>query len=159
MAAKVAGLEHTIEEANNEQAKKDCRLKTTARAVRRHFGWSKATADPVLFRAAVGFWSACTMNGYEGEDRIGVKNRIDIWLQLTCYGFKGKVMEVLERRLKQRQQFDVVELARKSDVNSPFNATAVGAVSQCEVGKKKYDRGMLCSEIRCDTTSHTKESI
>jgi hypothetical protein len=32
-------------------------------------------------------------------------------------------------------------------VNCQFNATAVGAVASCEVGKKKYDRGILCSDV------------
>ncbi len=45
-----------------------------------------------------------------------------------------------------RRRFNVIELARKSDVHSQFNPTAVGAVSKCEMGKKKYERGMLCSD-------------
>ncbi len=80
-----------------------------------------------------------------------MKTRSDIWLKLTSICFKGKVIADLERLLQERRRFDVVELARKSDVNCQFNATAVGAVSSCEVGKKKYDRGILCSDatLRC----------
>jgi hypothetical protein len=39
------------------------------------------------------------------------------------------VIVELEKALQKRRRFNVIELARKSDVNSQFNATAVGAVS------------------------------
>jgi hypothetical protein len=55
-------------------------------------------------------------------------------------------MDELNQAFMKHNRFDVVELARRSDVNCQFNATAVGAVSHCEVGKKKYDRGILCSD-------------
>jgi hypothetical protein len=66
--------------------------------------------------------------------------------QLCCVGFKGQVLNELEGAMKKRIRFDVLELARKSDVNCQFNATAVGAVSQCQEGIKKYERGILCSD-------------
>ncbi len=67
-------------------------------------------------------------------------------LELFCFGFKGKLLNELEGAIKKRTRFDVIELARKSDVNCQFNATAVGAVSQCQEGIKKYERGILCSD-------------
>jgi hypothetical protein len=72
--------------------------------------------------------------------------RKDMLLQLCCVGFKGQVLNELEGAMKKRTRFDVIELARKSDVNCQFNATAVGAVSQCQQGIKKYERGILCSD-------------
>ncbi len=129
------------------KAKYQVKIRIAERAVARHFGLCKTTADPLLYGAAIGFWSGCTPLVCEGEDRIGLKTQSDIWLKLTSICFEGKVIADLERLLKERRRFDVVELARKSDVNCQFNATAVGAVSSCEVGKKKYDRGILCSDV------------
>ena len=146
MAAKVSVLEETIKSAFDVKAKHRSKIHVAERAVARHFGLCKATADPLLYGAAIGFWRGCTPLVCEGEERIGVNTRSDIWLKLTSICFKGKVMADLERLLLERRRFDVVELARKSDVNCKFNATAVGAVSSCEVGKKKYDRGILCSD-------------
>ena len=71
---------------------------------------------------------------------------MNIWQELTCRGFKGKLMDELNQAFKKQSRFDVVELARRSDINCQFNATAVGAVSHCELGKTKYDRGILCSD-------------
>ena len=82
----------------------------------------------------------------EGTERTSLKTWKQLWLELTCLGFKGTVLDEMEKEFKKRSKFDVVELARRSDVNSQFNATAVGAVSNCQVGKKKYDRGILCSD-------------
>jgi hypothetical protein len=68
MAAKVAFLEQTIEEANNEKAKHNVKIKVAERAALRHFGLLKTTVNPVLFRAAVGFCSGCTNVVEEGEE-------------------------------------------------------------------------------------------
>ena len=146
MSAKVFFLEQTIEEAKKEQAKHNVKKKVAERAALRHFGLSKTTADPLLYRAAVGFCSGCTTTIEEDEPRIGNITRKDIWLQLTWVGFKGKAIAELQTALQKQRRFNVIELARRSDVNSQFNATAVGAVSQCEEEKKKYERGMLCSD-------------
>jgi hypothetical protein len=108
----------------------------TRDAVCRAFGWSSETADPILLQAACGFWDGCINRDLEGNGRVSCKTRKDILLELTCLGFKGKVMDELNQSFRKQSRFDVVELARRSDVNCQFNATAVGAVSHCEVGKK-----------------------
>jgi hypothetical protein len=146
MSAKVALLEETIAEGKKAKAKHNIKMKVAERAVLRQFGLSKTTAHPILYRAAVGFCSGCTNVVQEGEENLGKMTRKDIWLQLTYVAYKGKVIADLEQTLQKRRRFNVIELARRSDVNSQFNATAVGAVAQCEEGKKKYDRGMLCSD-------------
>jgi hypothetical protein len=146
MASKVSVLEETIKEGCERKEQSKVKIRIAERGVVRHFGLSKATADPLLYRAALGFWTGCTSLDCEGQERSGALTRSDIWLKLTSTCFKGKVIADLERMLKERRRFDVVELARKSDVNCQFNATAVGAVASCEVGKKKYDRGILCSD-------------
>ena len=150
MLAKVGVLEENVEELKkaqaNAQANENSIRKATERSLRRHFGWCKATADPVLFRAAAGFWEGCATFLDDGDGKTSAKLCKDIWLQLTSCGFKGKLMNELEHAIKKRTRFDVIQLARRSDVNCQFNATAVGAVSQCQEGIKKYERGILCSD-------------
>ena len=146
MVAKVAELEQKIEEAKTKKGHDKVISKISERAVCRNFGWSKNTVDPELFRAAVGFWEGCTPAVNEVQKRTSWKIRKDMLLQLCCVGFKGQVLNELEEAMIKRTRFDVIELARKSDVNCQFNATAVGAVSQCQEGIKKYERGILCSD-------------
>ena len=146
MVAKVAELEQKIEEAKTKKGHDKVISKISEIAVCRNFGWSKNTVDPELFRAAVGFWEGCTPAVNEVQKRTSWKIRKDMLLQLCCVGFKGQVLNELEGAMKKRTRFDVIELARKSDVNCQFNATAVGAVSQCQEGIKKYERGILCSD-------------
>ena len=118
----------------------------TKRAVSNAFGWSYKSADAVLLRAACGFWNACYDGNQNGSERISCKTRLDIWLEINFRGFQGKAMDALESAFKKASKLDVVELVRSSDVKSQFNAKSVGAVSNCESGKKKYDRGLLCSD-------------
>ncbi len=92
----------------------------------------------MLFHAAVGFWDACSTPRNEVGSRTSRTIRKDILLELVCVGFKGKLLNELEVAIKKRTRFDVIELARRSDVNCQFNATTVGAVSQCQEGIKKY---------------------
>ena len=146
MVAKVAYLEQKIQEAKIEKANDKVMKKQAERGVCRHFGWSKSTADPLLFSAAVGFWGACSTSVNEVGSRTSMTIRKDILLELVCVGFKGKLLNELEEAIKKRTRFDRIELARRCDVNCQFNATAVGAVSQCQAGIKKYERGILCSD-------------
>ena len=71
MAAKLSSLK-------NEKAKHNVKMKVAERAALRHFGLSKTTANPLLFRAAVGFCSGCTTVVEKGEARIGNTTRKDI---------------------------------------------------------------------------------
>ncbi len=153
MVAKVAVLEENMEEVKKAKANENAIRKATERAVRRHFDWCKETADPVLLRAAEGFGEGCTTFLNDGDGRTNLKIRKDILLELTCCGFKGKLMNELEHAIKKRTRFDVIELARRSDENCQFNAKAVGAVSQCQEGIKTYERGILSSDM---TLRHTQ---
>jgi hypothetical protein len=71
---------------------------------------------------------------------------MEIWTQLTWHGFQGKVIAALEKDFFNRKKFNVVEICRKSDVESQFNAVALQSMANCESGKKKYTRGLLCSD-------------
>jgi hypothetical protein len=123
------------------------------RAVCRAFGWSKLKVDPTLLRAACGFWRGtvqcstdCENTTDVGDSRISLKRRMEIWTNLTCHGFQGRIMATMEKVFFERKKFNVVEICRKSDVESQFNAGALQSMANCESGKKKYNRGLLCSD-------------
>jgi hypothetical protein len=78
--------------------------------------------------------------------RVSMRKRMEIWTQLTWHGFQGKVIAALEKDFFNRKKFNVVEIMRKSDVESQFNAVALQSMANCESGKKKYTRGLLCSD-------------
>jgi hypothetical protein len=100
MAAKVEVLEKTTEQQNS------CKYHSTRHAVCRAFGWSLRKADPVLLRAACGFWEGSMLDGQE-NNRNSVLTRQQIWYELTCRGFKGKVLYKMERGFKERKKFDI----------------------------------------------------
>ena len=135
MVARVEANELTMKQ---QRVAKDS---STRRLVCKAFGWSINNADPVLLRAACGFWDATTLDA-QNNQRASVKMREDIWYQLTCLGFKGKVLEKMEKGWKNLHKFDVVELARRSDVD---NSMSLSAVAHCQRGMRKYERGLLCS--------------
>ena len=128
--------------------------KNNERAVCRAFGWTKLKVNPSLLRAACGFWSGtvhcstdCEDTTDIGDARVSLKRRMEIWTNLTCHGFQGKVIEALEKKFFERKKFNVVEICRKSDVESQFNAGALQSMANCETGKKKYTRGLLCGNF------------
>jgi hypothetical protein len=130
--------------------------RNTKRAVCRAFGWKQATASPTLLRAACGFWNATAECMECGDSRASLKRRMDVWKTLTCEGFNGRVLVDLEKMFFERKKFNVVEICRKSDVESQFNGRALQSVSDCEPGKKKYDRGLLCSDT---TLRRTQDKV
>ena len=104
-------------------------------------------------RAACGFWSGtvqCSTDCEEttdlGDSRVSLKRRMEIWTNITCHGFQGRIMATLEKEFFERKKFNVVEILRKSDIESQFNAKALQSIANCESGKKKYTRGLLCSD-------------
>ena len=116
------------------------------RAVLRAFGWKLSKVNPTMLRAACGFWNATIDSSESGPSRASLKRRMDIWIDLSSHGFNGKVKEILEKQFYDRAKFNVVEICRKSDCESQFNAGALQSMSNCQTGKKKYDRGLLCSD-------------
>ena len=133
---------NAYEVSREGESKADIGIK---RSVLRAFGWEQSTADPTMLRAACGFWKG-TMECMEcGDSRTSLKRRMDIWMHVTNHGFNGRVHDVMEKKYLARNKFNVVELCRKSDVESKFNSCALQSVAQCQPGKTKYDRGLLCS--------------
>ena len=100
--------------------------------------------DPVFLRVACGFWDATALEAGNNV-RTGLKMREAIWYQVTCLGFKGKVLEKMEKGWRKINKFDVVELARQGDVDSRFNSVSLSAIAHSQSGLKKYERGLLCS--------------
>jgi hypothetical protein len=130
--------------------------RNTKRAVLKAFGWKQETADPTLVRAACGFWNATAECMDCGDSRASLKRRMDMWITLTSEGFNGRVIEVMENKILESKKFNVVEICRKSDVDSQFNGRALKSVSDCEPGKKKYARGLLCSDT---TLRRTQDKV
>ena len=126
------------------------------RSVLKAFGWNQETANPTLLRAACGFWNATAECMECGDSRTSLKRRMDLWITLTSEGFNGRVIDIMEKQILERKKFNVVEICRKSDVDSQFNGRALKSVSDCEPGKKKYDRGLLCSDT---TLRRTQDKV
>ena len=57
---------------------------------------------------------------------------------------RGGVLQRMEKGWKKLHKFDVVELARRSDVDSRFKSMSLESVAHCESGRRKYERGLLC---------------
>ncbi len=72
---------------------------------------------------------------------------MDTWIHLTNHGFNGRVHDVMEKKFLYMNKFNVVKLCRKSDVESKFNSCALQSMADCQAGKQKFDRGLLCSGI------------
>ncbi len=53
-----------------------------------------------------------------GDSRASFKRRMDLWINLTCEGFNGRVLVDLEKMFFERKKFNVVEICRESDVES-----------------------------------------
>jgi hypothetical protein len=124
MVGRVENIDRTTDQQRTAQSLR------TNKAVCRAFGWSLENADPHLLRAACGFWESTTMDSEEyaeDNERVSLKMRENIWYELTCLGFKGKVLKKMEQGWNKLHKFDVVELARRSDVDSRFNSRSLGA--------------------------------
>ena len=115
------------------------------RVILKAFGWEQATADPTMLRAACGFWKGTAECTDCGDTRTSFKRRMDIWIYLTNHGFNGRVHDVMNKTFMVKNKFNVVELCRKSDVESKFNSCALQSVAECQPGKTQYERGLLCS--------------
>ena len=134
--------QHEIQVTRESERRNDMNMK---RIVLKTFGWEQATADPTLIRAAIGFWKGTVECTDCGDSRTSLKRRMDIWINLTNHGFNGRVHDVIEKKFMVKNKFNVVELCRKSDVESKFNSCALQSVAECQPGKTKYNRGLLCS--------------
>jgi hypothetical protein len=115
--------------------------------------------DSSLYHAALGFMKGSQLQNQSerrNEDIIdGDQALAEKWCgrtewktllaQMVRYMYDGEIVRDIEADLK-KKRFCTVTLARVSDLNSTFNASAVGFISKCEGGKVKGEMGLLCGE-------------
>jgi hypothetical protein len=134
-----------VEKADNYARRRSVR--DNKKAVLQAFGWKLSKVNPTLLQAACGFWNATIIECTEGgQSRASFKRRMDLWIDLTTHAFNGLALKAMEKQFYERAKFNVVEICRKGDCESQFNAGALQSMSNCQTGKKKYDRGLLCSD-------------
>jgi hypothetical protein len=118
------------------------------------FGCCDVAQDTTLFRAACGFVEGSQEVCHECVDdesgnvvpRCSKKERKKLLTQMVTYMYNGEVVQDLEKKVLRRKRFSTVKLARTSDMNSIFNASALGAIASCEGGKAHGEIGVLCGE-------------
>jgi len=130
------------------------------------FGCCDVSQDSTLFRAACGFVEGFKEQCHDCDDdgnggfsaRCSTNERKKLLTQMVTHMYNGEVVQELEKKLLRRKRFSTVKLARTSDINSSFNASALGAIASCEGGKGHGEMGLLCGEStmrRCLKEVHT----
>ena len=122
--------------------------------------------DSTLFRAACGFVEGSIEQCYEWNEeetggvsaRCSTNERKKLLTQMVTCMYNGEILQELEKKVLRRKRFSTVKLARTSDMNSSFNASALGAIASCEGEKGPGEMGLLCGEStmrRCLKEVHT----
>jgi hypothetical protein len=117
----------------------------TKRSVLRSFKWNISRVDPDLFRVATAFWGA-TQDNSEILGRTTKEMRKKTLKALIKQCFDGELYVEIEKEIMKKVRFKVWKLARLSDLESKFNADAVGSIAHAQEGLKKYMRGLLPSD-------------
>jgi len=119
----------------------------TKRSVLRSFKWNISRVDPDLFRVATAFWGATQDNSEtETSTRTTKEMRKKTLKALIKQCFDGELYVEIEKEIMKKVRFKVFKLARLSDLESKFNADAVGSIAHAQEGLKKYMRGLLPSD-------------
>ena len=117
----------------------------TKRSVLRSFKWNISRVDPDLFRVATAFWGA-TQDNSETLGRTTKEKRKKTLKALIKQCFDGELYVEIEKEIMKKVRFKVWKLARLSDLESKFNADAVGSIAHAQEGLKKHMRGLLPSD-------------
>ena len=117
----------------------------TKRSVLRSFKWNISRVDPDLFRVATAFWGA-TQDNSETLGRTTKEMRKKTLKALIKQCFDGELYVEIEKEIMKKVRFKVFKLARLSDLESKFNADAVGSIAHAQEGLKKHMRGLLPSD-------------
>ena len=117
----------------------------TKRSVLRSFKWNISRVDPDLFRVATAFWGA-TQDNSETLGRTTKEMRKKTLKALIKQCFDGELYVEIEKEIMKKVRFKVWKLARLSDLESKFNADAVGSIAHAQEGLKKHMRGLLPSD-------------
>jgi hypothetical protein len=134
----------------------------TKKALGTAFGKNDCCDDSPLFQAALGFMKGsqvqkqrterrqdedeidldCTV----AERRCGKEMRKKLLADMITYMYDGEIMRDITSAILKKKRFCTVTLARVSDLNSTFTASAVGCIAKCEGGKEVGEMGLLCGE-------------
>ena len=119
----------------------------TKRSVLRSFKWNISKVDPDLFRVATAFWGATQDNSEtEISTRTTKEMRKKTLKALMKQCFDGELYVEIEKEIMKKVRFKVFKLARLSDLESKFNADAIGSIAHAQEGLKKHMRGLLPSD-------------
>jgi len=152
-----------IRTAKDKVAQRKCKRNDTysKQALGKAFGCNECSEDSSLYHAALGFMKGSQLKnkGAEhGEDqmeedattqlekRCMEKGRKTLLAQMVTYMYGGEIVRNIEAAILKKKRFCTVTLARVSDMNSTFTASAVGCIAKCEGGKEHGEMGLLCGE-------------
>ena len=156
--------QHAVKEqlARVEQRKVKRNDTYTRQTVCEALGCSDFDESSALFHAALGFMKGSQLKNHgmrriaenraEQEDepvqdkRCMKKGRKILLALMVKHMYDGEIARDIELAILKTKRFCTVTLARVSDMQSTFNASAVGAIGMCEGGKVKGQMGLLCSE-------------
>ena len=144
-----------------KQRKQKRRDTYTRQALVIAFGTTDIDESSDLFHAALGFMKGSQLKDQDGrghlndnegdvlaepERRCTDKGRKALLLQMVKHMYDGLIVRDIEQAYFETKRFSIVTLARVSDMNSTFTASAVGCIAQLEGGKRKGEIGLLCGE-------------
>jgi hypothetical protein len=110
----------------------------TKNSLLRSFQWKEKDADPVVLEGAVAFGGATGEKQIAGSsDRSFKDTRKSILKAIIRDGFGGELQAGLEKDVVKKNRFNVLELAKLSDLESKFNSEALGSIAHCEPGLQK----------------------
>ena len=135
----------TVTTLKRDNARRTHKEYNTKRSVLRSFKWNISRVDPDLFRVATAFWGA-TQDNSETLGRTTKEMRKKTLKALIKQCFDGELYVEIEKEIMKKVRFKVWKLARLSDLESKFNADAVGSIAHAQEGLKKYMRGLLPSD-------------
>ncbi len=135
----------TVTTLKRDNARRTHKEYNTKRSVLRSFKWNISRVDPDLFRVATAFWGA-TQDNSETLGRTTKEMRKKTLKALIKQCFDGELYVEIEKEIMKKVRFKVWKLARLSDLESKFNADAVGSIAHAQEGLKKHMRGLLPSD-------------
>ena len=135
----------TVTTLKRDNARRTHKEYNTKRSVLRSFKWNISRVDPDLFRVATAFWGA-TQDNSETLGRTTKEMRKKTLKALIKQCFDGELYVEIEKEIMKKVRFKVFKLARLSDLESKFNADAVGSIAHAQEGLKKHMRGLLPSD-------------
>ena len=158
-------MKHEVKEQRLKQRREKQRDYYTKKTVLEAFGSYALLADSPLYHAAYGFMKGSQQQYHRGknvssrfvaswmaeldnepESRCMAKERKRLLAEMVMFMYEGEIGKEIELSVLKRKRFSTVTLVRVSDMYSTFNPSALGSIAKCEVGKRKGEMGLLCSE-------------